>query len=109
MDQELELLRTAPSPSSFSVEPPAYDHRGKNRESDDMWKLDSPTQSRHGKGPLLGPSGKVNYMSCLRYVDVNFLNLSPFALSPSFPLEPQTEPVSNHKYSAPVIGCQQCQ
>jgi len=56
MDQELELLRSAPPPPP-SWEPPVDDQRGKNREVDDVWKLDAPTRPS-GSGELLDPNGK---------------------------------------------------
>ncbi|KAG5220903.1 serine threonine protein phosphatase pp2a-associated protein [Salix suchowensis] len=62
MDQELDLLRSAPPepPTQTSDDP----RRDKRKELDDMWRLDAPTVSGgpDGKGPLLDPSGK----SCLR-------------------------------------------
>ncbi|KAG1728640.1 TAP42-like protein [Suillus paluster] len=55
MNQELELLRSAPPPPS--LEPPVDDRKDKLKEQDDMWKLD--TRSRIGEsGPLLDSSGK---------------------------------------------------
>ncbi|KAG1742418.1 TAP42-like protein [Suillus occidentalis] len=54
MDQELELLRTAPPPRPA---PPSDDRKSKLKEQDDMWKLD--TKSPMGdSGPLLDSSGK---------------------------------------------------
>jgi hypothetical protein len=57
MDQELELLRSAPPPPP-SWEPPVDDQRGKNREVDDVWKLDAPARPS-GSRELLDPNGKV--------------------------------------------------
>ncbi|KAF9495855.1 TAP42-like protein [Pleurotus eryngii] len=58
MDQELDLLRSAPPepPTQTSDDP----RRDKRKELDDMWRLDAPTVSGgpDGKGPLLDPSGK---------------------------------------------------
>ncbi|KAF8077713.1 serine/threonine protein phosphatase PP2A-associated protein [Lyophyllum atratum] len=61
MDQELELLLTAPPSPPRDAREETADRRGKGRESDsDMWKLDAPRQNLgpDGKGPLLDPSGK---------------------------------------------------
>ena len=56
MDQELELLRSAPPPPGPG--PPLDDRRNKPDDQDDMWKLD--TKSRVSEsGPLLDSSGKV--------------------------------------------------
>ena len=55
MDQEFELLRSAPPPRQG---PPMDDRKNKPNEEDDMWRLD--TKSRIGEsGPLLDASGKV--------------------------------------------------
>ncbi|KAF7965492.1 hypothetical protein HWV62_43254 [Athelia sp. TMB] len=59
MNQELELLSSAPPPPPLTASAPAEDQRGKSREEDDMWKLDTPALSAAGSGPLLDPSGKV--------------------------------------------------
>jgi hypothetical protein len=56
MDQEFELLRTAPPPALVEE---GGDERGKGRDERDMWKLDAP-QSKAGEGPLLDPDGKVS-------------------------------------------------
>ncbi|KAG0701773.1 TAP42-like protein [Suillus ampliporus] len=55
MDQELELLCSAPPPPSPG--PPADERKNRHKEEDDMWKLDA--QSRIGEsGPLLDSNGK---------------------------------------------------
>ncbi|KAG2116401.1 TAP42-like protein [Suillus clintonianus] len=55
MNQEFELLRSAPPPPRPG--PPSDDRKNKMKEQDDMWKLD--TKSRIGEsGPLLDSSGK---------------------------------------------------
>lgn len=57
MDQEFELLHSAPPPPRF-VAPPTEDGRSRTKEVEDMWKLDAPT--RQGRnGPLLDSNGKV--------------------------------------------------
>ncbi|KAF9265684.1 hypothetical protein L218DRAFT_957310 [Marasmius fiardii PR-910] len=64
MDQELELLRTAPPrvlPPARPAENSPEDRRDKEKESErDMWRLDAPrpTGGPDGKGPLLDSSGK---------------------------------------------------
>jgi immunoglobulin-binding protein 1 len=64
MDQELELLRTAPP---LRPGPPVDDRRNKANDQDDMWKLD--TKPPIGEsGPLLDSSGKVP-KHCLLPVD----------------------------------------
>ncbi|KZP21163.1 TAP42-like protein [Athelia psychrophila] len=55
MDQELELLRSAPPPPPDQT--PTDDRRGKVKDEDDIWKLDTPVVSA-ASGPLLDPSGK---------------------------------------------------
>jgi len=53
IDQELELLRTAPPPED-NLEGPS-----KSQQSDNTWRVDRPNQSLLGKqGPLLDKSGK---------------------------------------------------
>jgi hypothetical protein len=56
MDQELELLRSAPPPPPL-LEHPTEDRKGKNRDDNDLWTLDAPTRP-DGSGPLLDLSGK---------------------------------------------------
>lgn len=62
MDQELELLRSAP-PLPPPNQTPTDDRKGKVKDEDDMWKLDTPVVSA-ASGPLLDPSGKVS-QACL--------------------------------------------
>ncbi|KAG5638983.1 hypothetical protein H0H81_008203 [Sphagnurus paluster] len=60
LNQELELLLTAP-PSPPQKPRPGEDQRGKGRTSDkDMWKLDAPRLNLgpDGKGPLMDSTGK---------------------------------------------------
>ncbi|EGN95591.1 hypothetical protein SERLA73DRAFT_186691 [Serpula lacrymans var. lacrymans S7.3] len=57
LDQEVELLRSIPPPPNRQSVPSAEDRRSKQKESDDIWKLDAPV-SQGGQGPLLDPSGK---------------------------------------------------
>lgn len=55
MEQEFELLRTAPPP------PPSLPEASQNADQDDTWRLE-PTASRGGpdvKGPLMDSSGRV--------------------------------------------------
>lgn len=58
MDQELELLRSAPPLPPPRQAPPEEDGRAKKKEEDDIWKLDTP-QRTGGSDALLDPSGKV--------------------------------------------------
>ncbi|KAH7923469.1 TAP42-like protein [Leucogyrophana mollusca] len=54
-NQELELLRNASPPPPPG--PLTDDRRGKIKDQEDMWKLDT-TAPSSGSGPLLDPSGK---------------------------------------------------
>lgn len=56
MDQELELLRSAPLPPGPG--PPLDDRRNKPNDQDDMWKLDTISRVSES-GPLVDSSGKV--------------------------------------------------
>lgn len=58
LDQELELLRLAPPPPP-SVQHPVQGRMEKEKEENDMWKLDAP-KGPDGSGPLLDSSGKVH-------------------------------------------------
>lgn len=60
MDQELELLRSMPSPPPV-LPPPLDPRRQEKSDEDDMWKLDVrvPVGGPDGKGPLHDPQGKV--------------------------------------------------
>lgn len=58
MDQELELLRSAPPLSPSRRAPSEKDATSKKKEEDDMWKLDAP-QRTGGSEALLDSSGKV--------------------------------------------------
>ncbi|KAF9819742.1 hypothetical protein IEO21_01833 [Rhodonia placenta] len=70
LEQELQLLRSAPPPRPS--QPPADPRRAKERQVDNMWRLDAPRPQGgpDGKGPLLDPSGKP---------------LRPFTILPSQP------------------------
>jgi immunoglobulin-binding protein 1 len=58
VNQELELLRVAPTPPP---QRPIDDGRGKGKESEDMWRLDPPVYgSSDGKELLLDENGKVS-------------------------------------------------
>ncbi|GBE81898.1 serine/threonine protein phosphatase PP2A-associated protein [Sparassis latifolia] len=59
LDQELQLLRSAPPPRPVELASD-YSRRRKEPQSDDMWRLDAPIPSGgpDGKGPLLDSSGK---------------------------------------------------
>lgn len=57
MDQELELLYSAPLPPQGQA-PSEEDGTKKRKEGDDMWKLDAPQRTSGGEA-LLDPSGKV--------------------------------------------------
>lgn len=88
MDQELELLVSVPPSSPRNTHSEAMDRRGKGRESQsDMWKLDTPLASGalDGKGPLLDPTGKVNYSRLLLHTVLLLLTqpLRPFTILPS--------------------------
>ncbi len=57
IDQELELLRTAPPPED-NLEGPS-----KSQQSDNTWRVDRPNQSLLGRqGPLLDKGGKVSFV-----------------------------------------------
>ncbi|KAJ3753103.1 serine/threonine protein phosphatase PP2A-associated protein [Lentinula raphanica] len=60
IEQELELLRNAPSsPPTTIAQQEMEDQRGKRKESeDDMWKLDAPAPKVGANGPLLDEAGK---------------------------------------------------
>lgn len=62
IDTELQLLKTAPPPLPYSPRPDDNDLRNKDKErqDEDMWKLDAPKPNLSG-GPLLDPAGKVCY------------------------------------------------
>jgi immunoglobulin-binding protein 1 len=55
LNQEMQLLRTMPSPPS---QPPADDGRGPRKESEDVWKLDAMARGPSDKQPLMDASGK---------------------------------------------------
>ncbi|KAL0946512.1 hypothetical protein HGRIS_012728 [Hohenbuehelia grisea] len=58
MNMELELLRNAPpSPPEPPRESSDNRRKGKNKEQEDMWKLEAPAR-RPGQGPLLDSDGK---------------------------------------------------
>ncbi|GAW00403.1 serine/threonine protein phosphatase PP2A-associated protein [Lentinula edodes] len=61
MNQELELLRTAPPSASTAMSrlEDDDDRRGKHKESEEnMWKIDAPTPKVGAGGPLLDEAGK---------------------------------------------------
>ncbi|KAH7872621.1 TAP42-like protein [Lentinula edodes] len=61
MNQELELLRTAPPSASTAMSrlEDDDDRRGKHKESEEnMWKIDAPTPKVSAGGPLLDEAGK---------------------------------------------------
>ncbi|KAJ3715711.1 serine/threonine protein phosphatase PP2A-associated protein [Lentinula raphanica] len=60
IEQELELLRNAPSsPPTTIAQQEMEDKRGKRKESEDnMWKLDAPAPKVGANGPLLDEAGK---------------------------------------------------
>ncbi|KAJ3825326.1 TAP42-like protein [Lentinula raphanica] len=60
IEQELELLRNAPSsPPTTIAQQEMEDKRGKRKESEDnMWKLDAPAPKVGVNGPLLDEAGK---------------------------------------------------
>ncbi|KAK0196789.1 TAP42-like protein [Armillaria mellea] len=59
IDTELQLLKTAPPPLPYSPRPDDNDPRNKEKErqDEDMWKLDASKPNPSG-GPLLDPAGK---------------------------------------------------
>lgn len=63
MDQELELLRNMPRMPPPSERAAERDPRRKEKqkEQEDMWKLDNhlPVGGPDGKGPLMDANGKV--------------------------------------------------
>lgn len=65
LEQEFELLRSAPLPPSPQLTEEQDPRRSKQRkEEQDMWKLDAPVAAGgDGKGPLLDPSGKVRVLT----------------------------------------------
>ena len=61
MNQELELLRNAPPSPIHSPTREIEDPRDKQKQDEEMWKLDIPFPGGpDGKGPLLDPTGKVS-------------------------------------------------
>lgn len=61
MNQELELLRSAPFLPPMPAPPPEDGQRGRAKEDEDMWRLDRPAASGgpDGRGPLMDSGGKV--------------------------------------------------
>ena len=87
-NQELELLRNAPSMPPQRE--PANDPRVARRQEDDsMWRLDAPLNrgGPDGKGPLLDPQGRVSTCgspsSCTNLTSLYTQPLRPFMILPS--------------------------
>lgn len=105
MDQELELLRSAP-PLPGRDEPPPHDKREKNKEEEDLWKIDAPSRS-NANGPLLDSSGKVFLYLILLAACVYDLP-SPLSLSQFFLLAHPIAHVFNPKCLALGTGYLPC-
>ena len=62
VDQEIQLLRNAPTPPPLP-KPPADDPRNKTKDQEDMWRIDAAPEPN--RGPLLDPHGKVGANKCI--------------------------------------------
>ena len=68
LEQEIQILRSAPPRPPEAPEDP---RRAREREANDMWRLDAPLPhgGPDGKGPLMDPSGKVTFsIPCTHYI-----------------------------------------
>jgi immunoglobulin-binding protein 1 len=59
MEQELDLLRNAPTPDRRPEEDVPREQR--RTADENMWRVDAPQPIDHGKGSLLDSSGKVRF------------------------------------------------